>query len=208
MVEITNVKVYELTESVIACRNAMRVTMPEYTEVEFTKSLTQAKLLAKSPTNSGHSNFLTGIRVSFDIKYPNYFSPELQRYHFLDIVTSSSKMHRLSKIGMSDAFNKYVDKEVIDLLRKYIKKYESKPTYENMMIMLSNCPLGIELFMRCSTNYLQLKTIFFQRRNHKLKDWHNFIAFIEKLPYFREFILADTESVYEYAEQKPGYRDV
>ena len=36
-------------------------------------------------------NFRKGIRVSFDIKYPNYISPELQRYGFVDIVSSSSK---------------------------------------------------------------------------------------------------------------------
>ena len=35
MVEITNVKVYDLKESVIASRNAMRLTAPEYTQQEF-----------------------------------------------------------------------------------------------------------------------------------------------------------------------------
>lgn len=38
MVTISNVKVYDLKESIIACRNAMRTTIPEYTEEEF-KSL-------------------------------------------------------------------------------------------------------------------------------------------------------------------------
>lgn len=189
MVEITNVKVYDLEESVIACRNAMRIAMPEYTEQEFTKSLTQAKLLAKAPSNSGHGNFLTGIRVAFDIKYPNYFSPELQRYHFLDIVTSSSKMHKLDRICDTESFNKYVDNDVLITTRKYVKKYRAKPTYENMMKMLSNCPLGIELFMRCNTNYMQLKNIYHQRKNHKLhEDWGNFCKFVESLPYFEEFI--------------------
>ena len=35
MLHIENVKVYDLEESVIACRNAMRLTPPEYTEDEF-----------------------------------------------------------------------------------------------------------------------------------------------------------------------------
>ena len=32
MLEVTNVRVYDLKESVIACRNAMRLDPPEYTE--------------------------------------------------------------------------------------------------------------------------------------------------------------------------------
>lgn len=39
MVHIENWKVYDLEESVIACRNSMRTTPPEYTKEEFEKSL-------------------------------------------------------------------------------------------------------------------------------------------------------------------------
>ena len=94
MLQVQNVKVYDLEESVIACRNAMRTELPEYTEVEFEQSLERAKKLVRSSAESKdvkcHDNFLTGIRVSFDLIYPNYISPELQRYHWIDIVTSSS----------------------------------------------------------------------------------------------------------------------
>jgi len=59
------------------------------------------------------------------------------------------------------------------------------------MRLVSNCPQGIELFMRCTTNYLCLRNIYRQRKNHKLKeDWGAFCKFIEGLPYFEEFILA------------------
>ena len=45
MLEIKNIKVYDLKESVIACRNAMRLNLPEYNEEEFQKSLERAKKL-------------------------------------------------------------------------------------------------------------------------------------------------------------------
>ena len=192
MVEITNVKVYDLKESVIACRNAMRITPPEYTDEEFEKSLPRAIALAKCGGGSGHSNFRKGIRVSFDIKYPSYFTPELQRYSFMDIVTSSSKMHRLVKMDMDACFNQYVLPERKAHMKFLIGKYNENPSYEMFMTVLSNCPLGIELFMRCSTNYEQLATIYRQRRHHKLKeDWVDGFCkdFIEKLPYFNELIL-------------------
>lgn len=191
MVTITNVNVYDLEQSVIACRNAMRITPPEYTKEEFEASLPRAIKLAQSPRGSAHDNFLCGIRVAFDIKYPSYFSPELQRYHFNDIVSSSSKMHRLVNMNMDLCFNEYVTEDTKSYMKVLMQRYNRNKTYENWMTLLSNCPLGIELFMRCTTNYLQLKTIYHQRKNHKLKsDWVEGFCknFIEKLPYFDEFI--------------------
>lgn len=195
MLSVKNVKVYDLKESVIACRNAMRLEVPEYTDEEFEKSLERAKKLVQASKNSDvkcHDNFLTGIRVSFDVTYPQYWTPEFQRYHFADIVTSSSKMHRLCKMDMKKACNKYVDERVIAVEQEKIDKYNADQTYENFMEMVSNCPLGLELFMRVSTNYKQLQTIYHQRKHHRLKeDWGAFIEFIESLPYAKEFIIGE-----------------
>ena len=191
MLEVSNVRVSDLGESVIACRNAMRTALPEYTAEEFQESLKRAIKLASMPTNSGHCTFLSGIRVSFDIKYPNYISPELQRYHWIDIVTSSSKMHKLVKMDMDACFNKYVLDSTKAIMKSLVKAYNEEPSYENFMFVLSNCPQGIELFMRCSTNYLQLRNIYHQRKNHRLReDWVEGFCknFVESLPYAKELI--------------------
>lgn len=201
MTTISNVKVYDLEESVIAARNAMRLTPPEYTEEEFNKSLERALKLTDAGIKTGvscHSNYLTGIRVSFDITYPQYLTPEMQRYHFFDIVSSSSKMHRLCKMDLSKCTNKYVDPEIIRIEQKKIDAYnmwmKNEPNnpalleewrqeaYHMFMEMVSNCPLGLELFMRVSTNYKQLQTIYFQRKHHRLKeDWGAICEMIEHL---------------------------
>ena len=192
MLSVKNIKVYDLEESVIACRNAMRTEPAEYTNEEFEKSLERAIKLANSPSGSGHQTFLSGIRVSFDLIYPNYISPELQRYHWIDIVCSSSKMHRLAKMDMDNCFNKSVTQESREQMKELVELYNNAPTYENFMLLVSNCPQGIELFMRVSTNYLQLKTIVRQRANHQLKeDWGNFIDFARTLPYAKEFIFGE-----------------
>lgn len=194
MVTVTNIKVYDLKESVIASRNAMRLTPPQYTEEEFNASLKRATALARAKSGSGHSNWLKGIRVSFDIKYPGYFTSELQRYNFMDIVTSASKMHRLVKMDMNTCFNKYVTEYSKNQMKDLIADYNVDQSYENFMKVVSNCPHGIELFMRCSTNYLQLQTIYHQRKHHKLvEDWQEGFCknFIEKLPYAKEFIIGE-----------------
>ncbi len=196
MLEVTNVRVYDLMESVIACRNAMRITPPEYTQEEFEKSLPRAIQLANTPNGSGNQNWLKGVRVSFDIKYPNYISPELQRYNFVDIVTSSSKMHKLVNMDMDYCFNKYVTEQSKQQMKDLIKQYNQDKSYESFMKVISNCPQGIELFMRCSTNYLQLRNIYHQRKHHKLKeDWGVGVCenFVKKLPYAKELIIGEKQ---------------
>lgn len=187
MVEISNVKVYDLEESINACRNSMRI-VPDHED--FNDDIARAIKLCDNPVNSGEINFLKGIRVSMDIKYPGYFSPELQRYHFVDIVSSSSKMHKLAVLGAnSESFNKYTDPRSIQVLQELIDKYNANKNYDNFMRMLSSCPQGIELFMRISTNYACLRNIWIQRKSHRLKeDWGAFCEAIENLPYFHEFI--------------------
>lgn len=195
MLQIDNWKVYDLKESVIACRNAMRITPAQITDEEFNASMPRAIILANSPSGSGHQTFLSGIRVSFDIKYPNYISPELQRYHWIDIVSSSSKMHRLASMDMDTCFNKYVTDESKEQMKRLVKKFNDTKSYEDFMVMLSNCPQGIELFMRVSTNYLQLRTLYRQRKTHKLKEDYGAVCeFIEKLPYANEFIIGNNSN--------------
>ena len=199
MVTLSNVVVYDLKESVIASRNAMRVAPPQYTDEEFEASMPRAVKLvqaSKAGEVKCHDNFLVGIRVSFDMKYPNYFTPEFQRYHFADIVTSSSKMHRLAKMDMDACFNKYVSDESKAQMNKLLAEYNEHQSYDNYMRLLSNCPLGIELFMRISTNYKQLQTIYFQRRHHKLQeDWGAFCEMIESLPFAHQLIIGDKTTI-------------
>ena len=189
MVEISNVKVYDLQESICACRNAMRIELPDYSAEDFEKSLKRAKNLASLSSNSGHPNFLVGIRVSFDIVYPQYFTPQLQRYHFIDIVSSGSKDHRLSKIMEARWYNKYVTEKTKANMQEYLDAYNANPSYENYMVLLSNCPLGLQLFMRCSTNYMSLRNLYHQRIQDKLKeDWGAVLNMIRSLPYAEDFI--------------------
>lgn len=233
MTEIKNVEVYDIKECIVASGLAMR-TEPfdygkEYTNaVKFEKHLKRCLRLVKASKSTDvhcHDNFLTGIRVSFDIKYPQYLSPEMQRYHFFDIVTSMSKMHRLSKISLRQASNKYTSPEVIRIVQTAIDNYNNilsdetidtfgywdssteydkwieikgrkEALYAAFMVMVSSCPLGLELWMRISTNYKQLQTIYYQRRHHKLaEDWGAVINMIEHLPYFKEFILGEDNTL-------------
>ena len=222
MLEITNVNVYDLRESVISCRNAMRLTPPEYTDEEFEKGLERAKKLVQASKNSPnvkcHDNFMTGIRVSFDMKYTQYITKQFQRYHWFDYVSSNSLMHRLTKMDADTVSNEYVSKTCVEQLDKDIRFYnelvnsewtegdelqfplrngnvkvaktKGDALYYAYMRCISDCPMGVELFVHVSTNYKQLQTMYWQRKDHKLKeDWGEFCKFVENLPYAKELII-------------------
>lgn len=66
--------------------------------------------------------------------------------------------------------------------------------YDIFMRIISNVPQGLTKTMRVKASYLQLKTMYQQRANHKLKDdWGVFCKWIETLPLFKELCLQDKE---------------
>ena len=148
----------------------------------------RAEKLARTPNGSGHNNFLKGIIVQFDLQYPEYFSPQLQRYHWVDIVSSQSKMHKItSRILTKDDFTENTFwlsiVHINDLINRYNSNTEinsDKKLIFNQII--SSLPSGYLKWMGISTNYLQLKTIYYQRRHHKLQEWQDFCKFLETLP--------------------------
>lgn len=202
MLKISNTRVYGLEESIIASgypkktefiQDSIDETIMSELQTPYNSVLTDSNhfqrmiKLGSSPSNSGHGNALSGILVQCDVTYPQYWSMQFQRYHFAQIVSSQSKMHVLSTLDLSKQMNGYVSDAIIDAIIEIQKEYNSNPTYENYMKLISSCPMGLELTMRISTNYLQLKTIYEQRKNHRLKeDWGEFCKWVENLPYFKE----------------------
>ena len=131
----------------------------------------------------GHDNALKGIVVLFDLTFSNKAWVELQRYHFIDFVSSQSTMHCISKMDIKCMCNDYVSDVVIAEVERLKEIYLNTKDSEDYLRLLYNIPSGFELTARMTTNYRQLKTIYKQRRNHRLPDWHIFCDFIEKLPH-------------------------
>ncbi len=206
MLKVYNVRVYGLEESVKASGYPMMSgVIPSYDDdiCELSEQdIKRMGRLGNAIPASGHDCFLKGVTVQFDITYPNYWTPQFQRYHFADIVSSSSKMHRITKMDLRETCNEYVDDAVIENLQKWVDIYnefdgeevevegKTYTKYQVFMKIISNAPLGLEQTMRVTTNYLQLKTIYNQRKHHKLKeDWGNFCNWCLTLPHFEEMCL-------------------
>lgn len=181
---VANVKVFGLDESVAASKYPMAVDVHDCTN-EVTE---RVKQLAGCEPGTGHDQFLTGIIVQFDLTLSIKAWVEAERYHFLDFVSSQSTMHRVLKLDPANQCNEYVDEVAIWNLFDHIEWYNQNPTPDNYLRVLYNVPVGYRLTARMTTNYRQLKTIYRQRKNHRLPEWREFCKWIETLPHAQEFI--------------------
>lgn len=188
---INNVEIYGLKESIKASKYPMSVDINELNN-DITHTVIK---LGNAPKGSGHDNFLKGIVVQFDLTMTPKMSVELERYHFIDFVSSQSTMHRITKFDLDKAYIKYVDERIVDIMKEKVNQYnnledktsdEAKELY--LEILYSN-PCGFLLTARMTTNYQQLKTMYSQRKNHRLPEWREFCKWCETLPLFTELCL-------------------
>ena len=203
---ISDIKVYGIDESIKASKYPMTVDTNKCT-YEITDRTRQ---LGNVQTGTGHDNFLKGIVVQFDWKFTPKLSVEVERYHFIDFVSSQSTMHKITKFDLDKAYIKYVDQRCVDVIKEKVEDYNTlqekikvatdrdkfalqeiaKVKY--LEILYSN-PCGMYLTARMTTNYQQLKTIYQQRRFHRLPEWQDFCDWIETLPHFKELCLTTTK---------------
>lgn len=186
---IDNVAVYGLSSSIRASKYPMATDIYKCDSAV----TSTVKSLASCQPGTGHDQFLTGIIVQFDLTFSIKAWVEAERYHFLDFVSSQSTMHRIAKMDIAKQCNVYVRPETIDIVRGLVDKYNAFPTDENYLTLLYNVPVGFCLTARMTTNYRQLKTIYRQRKNHRLPEWRTFCEWIETLPHADEFICGKGE---------------
>ena len=194
---VSNVNVYGMESAVMGSKYPMAVDLKKVdgTIVPRTHALANAK------PGSGHDNFLNGIIVQFDLTFTNKAWVEAERYHFLDFISSQSTMHRITKFNLDEVYISYTDPRIIEIMKEKVNSYneltqkisdkklagedvtelneEAKVKY--LEILYSN-PAGFRITARMTTNYRQLKTIYAQRKTHRLPEWRAFCDWVETFP--------------------------
>lgn len=196
---IDNIKVYDLEESLVASGYPFSISTIKRPAVkhdwERGLSLTKA-----SRTNGAHAQWLTGVRVNFDLTLSNKAWVEAERYRFLEFVSSQSTMHRILKFDLKEQCNSYVDPRIIDVVQSKINEYARLAALEGYdkdreerkkelyLEILYNLPAGFELTARMTTNYRCLLNIYNQRYDHRLPEWREFCEELLELPRFKELV--------------------
>ena len=175
---ISNTCVYGLDESIA------RSKYPMVTDtLEANSDVTPTVLkLATCEKGSGHDNWLNGVVVQFDLTYTVKAWTEAERYHFLDFVSSQSTMHRIAQFDLDKQYDPHVDPRIINIVKELAAKYRETKDPEDYLRLLMSNPCGFQLTAGMTTNYRQLKTIYAQRRTHRLPEWREFCVWIEMLP--------------------------
>lgn len=210
---VKNVQVYGLKESIRRAKFPMAVDVDNLS-TELTNGI---KNLANSEKGAGHDQWLTGVIVQFDLTYTIKAWTEEERYHFIDFVSSQSTMHRITKFDLDKAYIEYVDPRVIEIMKEKVNRYNELSNQIKILedsnsisqawidsakedlkvqyleILYTN-PCGFKLTAGLTTNYRQLKTIYSQRKNHRLPEWREFCAWVETLPMFKELCLRGDET--------------
>lgn len=184
---VTNAHVYGLDNAVRGSKLPMAINVDDVNS-DITKT---TQKLASCKMGTGHDQFLTGIIVQFDLTFTVKAWTEAERYHFLDFISSQSTMHRISKFELDKQYIEYVDNRVIEIMNELKDKYNETQDPEDYLRLLYTNPCGFKLTAAMTTNYRQLKTIYHQRKNHRLPEWREFCKWIETLPYFKELILGE-----------------
>ena len=205
---VSNVDIYDLEKSILASGYPMRTIIPDRDITE--KDLARCKNLvnATKTGNGAHAQFMTGIRVNFDLTFSNKAWVEAERYRFLEFVSSQSTMHRITKFDLDNQYNEYVDPRIIEIMKSKVQEYnkvmELRDSYDKddqrredltewlkdayLEILYSN-PAGFTLTARMTTNYRCLRNIYMKKKKKHIHEQRAIYKWRETMPYAQELLI-------------------
>lgn len=159
-----------------------------------------------------HAKFMRQIFISVDITAPIYWWKEMDTYKVSTVSNSTSTMHKLSSkpitindfsfdnldllihpLDEEDLIFKDVAENIIydcERLRELFIETKDKRYWRALIQLL---PESYNQTRTWTANYAILRNIYFQRKNHKLQEWHQFCDWIKALPCGKDLIiLGDT----------------
>ncbi len=159
-----------------------------------------------------HCKFMRQIFVSVDITAPLYWWKEFDTYKIGTTANSTSTMHKLASVpitkemfeftnlnllidrytiphgGESEiVFEDYID-DIVDMCENLRKKYVETKDKQYWRALVQILPNSWLQTRTVTMSYANLRNMYFQRRNHKLSEWHQFCDWVETLPYSKELI--------------------
>ncbi|MDD4332413.1 MAG: hypothetical protein PHU28_08890 [Methanosarcinaceae archaeon] len=169
------------------------------------KDLRLAQLLTLAGPE--HAKFLRFIPVCFDINAPLYWWKEFDTYKFAE-KNSCSTMHKLTSRPLTaqdfsfDTLSEY-RKAQLKHLNALIEAYnaeegesKSSQAFRKALFreLVQDLPSAFNQKRTVITNYAELRNLYFQRRHHKLDEWREFCAWMQReLPYCEELICLEKE---------------
>lgn len=157
-----------------------------------------------SAAGASHAKYLRMINAYMNINAPLYWWKEFDTYKVGTVSNSTSTMHTIAKSPFTvDMFERdMLDKEsnatlhiLVDRLNTLRERFEKTKDKRYWYQIIQLLPSSYNQFRTVMLNYQTAKTIYHDRRNHKLDEWRVFCKGMESLPHFATMVLG--EPIYE-----------
>lgn len=207
---ISDTQVYNLEGAVHGVRNPLaswdKSDSGYYDEIgNFVIGPKDLELMKRLCGGSEERKFLRQILVCMDVEASLYWWKEFDTYKIGTTANSTSTMHKLASTPITldcfetddydgglkvrdsqhlDAFVRDYVNGLEDLRKKYLET-KDKTYWKELVRWL---PEGWLQKRTITLNYEVLIRQYFQRRNHKLTEWHTYCDWIKTLPYMKDFI--------------------
>ena len=156
-----------------------------------------------SKAGDDHGKFLRMINVTMDITAPLYWWKEFDTYKVGTVANSCSTMHKIDAkeftlddfsfehIGEGITTNVFYEcaTQIVDCLNEARLCFLDDKNKSWWWQMIQLLPSSYNQRRTVQLNYQVLKVMYHARKNHKLDEWHDFCAWCESLPYFKELCL-------------------
>ena len=142
-----------------------------------------------APMDGGHNKFLEQIQYWILVQAPLFWWKQADTYRVGVSKSSESTMHKSWKNGLTqEMFETPIFQDTLNNLNNSIREYNSpivKPDRKKYLetLIIGNLPDGYLQTRLLNVNAKCLRNMYFQRRDHKLKQWRDFCAWIKELPY-------------------------
>ena len=169
--------------------------------------------LAQRLIKSGpeHCKFLRQIFVTVDITMPLYWWKEFDTYKIGTTANSTSTMHTLTKNKITKdmfafdntdiivteghsidgdwelTFEDCID-DILTICNNLRDKYLETNDKRYWRALVQTLPEAWLQTRTVTMSYANLRNMYFQRKDHKLQEWHDFCDWIKTLPYAYELI--------------------
>ena len=145
-----------------------------------------------------HMKFMRQIFVCVDITAPLYWWKEFDTYKVGTAANSTSTMHKLTSEPITpDKFEWDIDfadykNQIMDICENLRQKYLETKDKSYWRALVQVLPEAWLQTRTVTMSYANLRTMYFQRRNHKLTEWsEDFCNWVETLPYSKELIMLE-----------------
>lgn len=205
---VRNVKVFGISDAIKRARYSDALDITSLSG----KVTTNIANRASAPIGTGEDQFLNGIIVQCDLTLTTEAWIELYQYDHIGLIGMQSLMNKINEFELDDQYVDYVDHRIIDIMNELQSDYNrlirsddpddfelAKKAY--LRLLYSN-PLGFRISAGITTNYLQLKTMYFQMKMQRLPEFQVLCNWIETLPQFSELILKMNEKKHRITREE------